>query len=60
MSDNSATLCLQVEMDGGSRRSVQQFVDAKAIPEGAVILTEDEVEKMKWNIVNKWKPRSEM
>ncbi|KAI0208377.1 hypothetical protein LSAT2_006991, partial [Lamellibrachia satsuma] len=27
-------LIRRVEMDGGSRRSVQQFVDAKAIPEG--------------------------
>ena len=47
-------------MEAESNRSIQRFSDAKNIPEGAVILTEDEVERMKWDIIQKWKPKSEM
>ena len=50
----------QVAMEAESNRSIQRFSDAKNIPEGAVILTEDEVERMKWDIIQKWKPKSEM
>ena len=47
-------------MEAGSKGSIQQFSDAQNIPEGAVILTDDEVERMKWDIIQKWKPKSEM
>ena len=52
--------CSQVTMEAESKRSVQRFSDAKNIPEGAVILTDDEIERMKWDIIQKWKPKREM
>ena len=47
-------------MERVSKTTMQQFSDAKCLPEGAVILTESEVTTIRWNMVDKWKPKSEM